>query len=314
MINNSLQTPHFIRCVRPNFDQIPGFFDENFVSDQLKSSGTTAYYELMQFGYPSKIQIDDLYDKLQPILKHHHNSIGSSLCCFIFLLASGFNAEDLKVGKSSINVRPGNSKLLEKLQIEINDLSPDLASKFDEEFLNHERRHKQKLLDEESLRLEKLDEGKIELAEKNSLDFEAKKSQEDMQCASQAKTTTELEQNFKPQEYGAKKYDLAATRLHDLDGNKSQKNMKCATQKKTQTEREQMPKNSVRFDGYKHYMNYDDPNEERKGYRCKLCGLQTNTYCIKCKVHLCFVKEKAKNGNPRKVRNCHMNFHELDEC
>lgn len=85
-------------------------------------------------------------------------------------------------------------------------------------------------------------------------------------------------------------------------------------QKKTTTEREQMPKNSIRFDGYKHYLNFDDPNEIRKGYRCKLCGLQTNTYCIKCKVHLCFLREKSKGGTTRKVRNCHMNFHEINEC
>lgn len=91
-------------------------------------------------------------------------------------------------------------------------------------------------------------------------------------------------------------------------------NSKSGSQKKTTTEREQMPKNAIRFDGYKHYLNFDDPSAERKGYRCKLCGVQTNTFCVKCNVHLCFVREKAKSGIPRKVRNCHKNFHEIDEC
>lgn len=285
--------------MRPNFDQTPGLFDDNFVSEQLKSSGTTAYYELMQFGYPAKIQISYLYDKLKPALKPHHNTMGSALCCFIFLLANGFKADDLKIGKSSINIRPGNSTLLEKLQTEINDFSPELALKFDKEYLAHELRHKKKLLDEEKLKLQQ---------------HEDKNLQINIEFGLQKKTSTEREKSLKWQEHGERKNDSATENLRDYEDEKLQKNIKGISQKKTSTEREQMPKNSVRFDGYKHYMNYDDPNEERKGYRCKLCGVQTNTYCIKCKVHLCFVREKAKNGNPRKVRNCHMNFHELDEC
>lgn len=140
IFNNSLQKTHFIRCVKPNLNQTPGVFDENFVCEQLQSSGCTAYYELMQFGYPDKIKISDLYDKLAPVLQSRHTSIGRLRCCLIFLLANGFKAEDLRSGKSSINIRPGNSKLLEKLQIEINDFNPESVLKFNNEFLNHERR------------------------------------------------------------------------------------------------------------------------------------------------------------------------------
>lgn len=113
------------------------------------------------------------------------------------------------------------------------------------------------------------------------------------------------EEKLKPQK-GATEFVSAVENLAVFSNKKPQK-------KNSQTEREVMPKNSVRFDGYKHYMTYDDPNEERKGYRCKLCHLQANTYCIKCNVHLCLVREKARGGK-RKVRNCFMNFHEINEC
>lgn len=122
------------------------------------------------------------------------------------------------------------------------------------------------------------------------------------------------EESLKQQKQDAGDFASEAENLTVFLEKKVQPNNKCGSQKKIQTAREQMPRNAVRFDGYKHYMNFDDPKDERKGYRCKLCGLQTNTYCIKCNVHLCFVRERAKNGQPRGVRNCHMNFHEINEC
>lgn len=83
---------------------------------------------------------------------------------------------------------------------------------------------------------------------------------------------------------------------------------------KSQTQREKKPKCSERFDGYQHWPEYDDPNESRKGYRCKFCGKASDVYCVKCGVHLCFVKERAKPGKKqREVRNCFKAFHNLEE-
>lgn len=94
------------------------------------------------------------------------------------------------------------------------------------------------------------------------------------------------------------------------DKEKPQKEVK----KKPQTQREKKPTCSERFDGSNHWPEYDDPNEARKGFRCKLCGVQTDVYCSKCNVHLCFVKEKTKKGETeRKIRNCFKAFHNLDE-
>lgn len=126
--------------MKPNLEQVPGYFDESFVYDQLKSSGTMAYYELMQFGYPDKILIDDLYHKLEPYLQPRHISIGHRMCCFLFLLANGFKMTDMKIGKSSINIRPGNSKLLEKIQISINGISSESVLEFTHQYVIYERR------------------------------------------------------------------------------------------------------------------------------------------------------------------------------
>lgn len=80
------------------------------------------------------------------------------------------------------------------------------------------------------------------------------------------------------------------------------------TPKTTKTPRETMALNSIRFNGLQHDINYDNPNEPRKGFRCKLesCGSPTTVYCEVCKVHLCFVT--GKSG-----RNCFKHFHNLSE-
>lgn len=80
-----------------------------------------------------------------------------------------------------------------------------------------------------------------------------------------------------------------------------------------QTEREKLPKNATRFDGLEHWLDFDDPNQVRKGYRCKHCHAQANTFCVKCNVHLCFVREKKKGSEQRKVRNCFRDFHQISE-
>lgn len=80
------------------------------------------------------------------------------------------------------------------------------------------------------------------------------------------------------------------------------------SKKPKKASRETMPLNSIRFNGLQHDINYDNPNEPRKGFRCKLesCGAPTTVYCEVCKVHLCFVT--GKNG-----RNCFKHFHNLSE-
>lgn len=80
------------------------------------------------------------------------------------------------------------------------------------------------------------------------------------------------------------------------------------TPNKLKTQREKMPLNSLRFNGLQHDIEFDDPNEPRKGYRSKKegCGLPTIVYCDTCKVHLCFVT--GKNG-----WNCFKKFHKLNE-
>lgn len=108
--------------------------------NQLKSSGTIAYYELIQFGYPIKIKIADLYAKLEPILKPHHLKLGQNKCCQILLLEYGFELRDFKFGKIDIHIRAGKSHRLDHLQQKMEQFKEEVATQFRSGFIAYMRR------------------------------------------------------------------------------------------------------------------------------------------------------------------------------
>lgn len=126
--------------MKPNLKQVPGNFNEIIVSRQLESSGTMAFYNLMQLGYPTKISIDDLHHKLKPYVKPRHTSIGVNNYCMIFLLASGFLSKDFKFGKTEIHVRPGKFQLLDRMNAEFQRPNNEIKVKFNESFKKFMRR------------------------------------------------------------------------------------------------------------------------------------------------------------------------------
>lgn len=135
-----LQQPHFICCVKPNNKQLPDVFEDDLVVNQLTSSGIMAYNQLMQFAYPLKINIADLYDHLEIALETRHTSMEKSVCCLILLLGSGFKSEDIRIGQTEIHIRPGYSHLLDQLKCEMDESSLNLKSRFKTGFKAYMRR------------------------------------------------------------------------------------------------------------------------------------------------------------------------------
>lgn len=109
-------------------------FDEKLVFQQMESSGTLAYYKLMQFGYPIKISINELFTKLQSHLEARHISIGAKNCCIVFLLSCGFGAKDFKIGKTEVHIRTGNFQLMDSLNEKFEQHNNDITVKFKEGF------------------------------------------------------------------------------------------------------------------------------------------------------------------------------------
>lgn len=51
--------PHFVRCIRPNKDKIPGYFDSEIVQTQLKYTGVLETTKIRRLGYSHRINYGD---------------------------------------------------------------------------------------------------------------------------------------------------------------------------------------------------------------------------------------------------------------
>lgn len=240
----------------------------------------------MQSGYPIKLKIDEIYLKIQTIMASHHASTGKIACCHILLFAFGFKPKDFKIGKTDISIRPGKTHLLDQLHLELDKPNEELVTdivyyknisisyfEFSVSLSGKKVAEKRSLLSPSAVHQDIATDKNLETEDLHKPDIE--------QCHTE-------------------------NRLVTVDS-------EVKIEKKVRTEKETKPKNAIRFDKMEHWIEFDDPNEERKSFRCKHCGAQATTFCTKCNVHLCFVREKKIGQGTRKIRNCFKAFHTIEE-
>lgn len=235
---------------------MPDLFDDAIVFNQLQSSGMLAYYDLMQFGYPNKIPIIDLFEKLKPYLEPRHISIGVNNCCELFLLSIGFLSKDFKLGKTEIHFRPVNFHVMDRINVEFTQSKNQIEFKFEKgfnAFMQREQEQNQKIChpaeQSESIREEQpKQEFNEELRDVTLL----KKCEEAKKVTENEPTKREYEKLPKPS--------------IRFDG------------------KHHLPDFDHREDGRRGYR-----------CKLEGCGKQTTVYCDKCKVHICFVPGEKKD-------------------
>lgn len=106
----NFQDCHFIRCIKPN-GKSDKTFDDVYVLEQLRSSGSIAYNHLMRVGYPTHIVMEVLYQTFEPY-KFQLND--AKTICKSFLYSIGFKTSDFKFGNSKLFLRPGKRDILNR--------------------------------------------------------------------------------------------------------------------------------------------------------------------------------------------------------
>lgn len=106
-----LQTTQFIRCIKPNNQELPKKIDDALVLQQLKAANIIAYAQLMQLGYPVRVSLDVLNNKYEPYFtnatfKQFYAKLLSSL---------GFKFSDFKFGEKLIFFRDLNYEPIDRL-------------------------------------------------------------------------------------------------------------------------------------------------------------------------------------------------------
>ncbi|XP_058443591.1 myosin heavy chain 95F isoform X2 [Malaya genurostris] len=98
---------NFIRCIKPNSRMIDHEFEGSLALAQLKCSGTTSVLELMEYGYPSRVPFNELYNMYISFLPPELARLNPRTFCEAMLHSLKLNNKDFKFGITKVFFRPG---------------------------------------------------------------------------------------------------------------------------------------------------------------------------------------------------------------
>lgn len=105
----------FIRCIKPNARMIQGEFEGGQILSQLQSAGMTSVLELMQRGYPSRVQFSSLYATYRSLLPPKLSNLDPRFFCRALFKALGLSEDDFKFGLTRVFFRPGKFKEFDEI-------------------------------------------------------------------------------------------------------------------------------------------------------------------------------------------------------
>lgn len=91
---------------------LSGNFEDSIVLQQLRSSSTLAYANLVRFGFPSRLSFERIQDLYSP---HYHICAGRRQFHMKLLLSNGFRIGDLKLGNNYICFRSNKHDQIQQL-------------------------------------------------------------------------------------------------------------------------------------------------------------------------------------------------------
>eukprot|EP00058_Branchiostoma_floridae_P027074 XP_002612565.1 hypothetical protein BRAFLDRAFT_122181 [Branchiostoma floridae] len=97
----------FVRCIKPNLKMTSGMFEGAQILSQLQCAGMVSVLDLMQGGFPSRAQFQDLYNMYKKYLPSDLARLDPRLFCKALFKALGLNEHDFKFGLTKVFFRPG---------------------------------------------------------------------------------------------------------------------------------------------------------------------------------------------------------------
>uniref|UniRef100_A0A182SD13 Myosin motor domain-containing protein n=1 Tax=Anopheles maculatus TaxID=74869 RepID=A0A182SD13_9DIPT len=98
---------NFIRCIKPNSRMIDHEFEGSLALAQLKYSGTNSVLELMEYGYPSRVPFNELYNMYKSYLPPELARLPPRTFCEAMLMSLKLNSNEFKFGITKVFFRPG---------------------------------------------------------------------------------------------------------------------------------------------------------------------------------------------------------------
>ncbi|XP_066994103.2 myosin heavy chain 95F [Anabrus simplex] len=98
---------NFVRCIKPNQKMVDHQFEGASILSQLECSGMTTVLELMQTGFPSRVQFTELYQMYSKFLSPKLSTLEPRVFCKALLQALGMTESDYRFGVTKVFFRPG---------------------------------------------------------------------------------------------------------------------------------------------------------------------------------------------------------------
>ena len=128
VLNNT--TSHFIRCIKPNEMQQSDLFNNSSVMTQLRYNGMCTALKLMQFGFPTRCNFEDLYNTYAPFMPAELNKLNPRTFCEALLVALDLHGgKDFQMGLTKVFFRAGKLQFLDELTSSSQDTLTNIAGK-----------------------------------------------------------------------------------------------------------------------------------------------------------------------------------------
>jgi hypothetical protein len=106
--------PHFIRCVKPNLEKVPGKIDSRFVSTQLRCGGVLEAVRIQRLGWPTRIPFSEFFTRYCIIgAKVPPGQKGDKTGCQLICQSANIDPKSFQCGLTRIFFRSGVVETLE---------------------------------------------------------------------------------------------------------------------------------------------------------------------------------------------------------
>ncbi|XP_063087771.1 unconventional myosin-Vb isoform X2 [Cavia porcellus] len=110
-------TPHYVRCIKPNNDKLPFYFDPKRAVQQLRACGVLETIRISAAGYPSRWTYHDFFNRYRVLVKKRElaNTDKKAICKSV-LESLIRDPDKFQFGRTKIFFRAGQVAYLEKLR------------------------------------------------------------------------------------------------------------------------------------------------------------------------------------------------------
>jgi len=199
--------PYFVRCIKPNHEQIPNHLIDHFVLKQLQYSGMLETVRIRRQGYPVRFAFQDFVDRFQFLLPPAERKLlaqkGKGGCVDIIKLI-GLAPGDCVYGKSKIFFKDKPASFLEArlAQIQAERMQKLLAE------IERKKREEQERLEAERRQREEEERRQEEERRAKEAALRAREDEENREIAQR-----EANKAMKRQEEDRKEEEMQLTRV-----------------------------------------------------------------------------------------------------